>query len=186
MPAIFLSPSTQDKNIGADGITEKERMRALASALAKVLEAKGYQIFISAPDSSLTQAIRESAARLIPRQGDIHLALHSNAAPKPGTATGMEAWVFSRGGKGDRLGGEILRSLRTVLDLPVRAARDGGLCKVIGADGPKLYEISHTTAPAALIELFFHDNMKDVRMFTSRWPMVVQALADGIDSYYGR
>lgn len=161
-------------------------MRALAEALAAVLRAKGYRVFLSAAHYTLRQAIRESIGLLVPRLGDVHLALHSNAAPVPGTASGMEAWVYARGGRGDRLGSCLLPRLRKVLDLPLRLAKDGGLCKVAGVDGPPLAELRRTTAPAVLLELFFHDNPRDVKEYCAKWPRVVQALAEGIDDYYGR
>lgn len=186
MPAIYLSPSTQSHNVGVDGVTEKERMRALAECLAPVLRARGYRVFLSPPHYTLGQAIRDSIARLVPRLGDVHLALHSNAAPIPGTASGMEAWVYARGGRGDRLGRFLLVRLREALDLPLRTAKDGGLCKVSGIDGPRLAELRRTTAPAVLLELFFHDNPNDVKEYCAKWPRVVEALAEGIDDYYGR
>ncbi|NLG84196.1 MAG: N-acetylmuramoyl-L-alanine amidase [Firmicutes bacterium] len=184
MPAVYLSPSTQSANIGVDGISEKDRMRTLAEALAPVLKAKGYRVFLSAPHYTLLVAIRESVSLLVPRLGDVHLALHSNAAPVPGTASGIEAWVYARGGRGDRLGTCVLARLRRVLTLPLRVAKDGGLCKVAGVDGPSLVELRRTTAPAVLLELFFHDNPRDVKEYLAKWPHVVQALADGIDDYY--
>lgn len=186
MPSIYLSPSTQDRNIGVDGVSEKDRMRALAVSLAQLLRAQGYRVYLSLPGYTLGKAIRDSLAKLLPRLGDVHIALHSNAAPKPGTGTGTEAWVYPRGGQGDRLGQAMLRAIVPVLTLPLRPARDGGLCKVAGLDGMRLAEVCRMRAPAVLLELFFHDNPRDLRTFAVKRPRLLTAMVAGVNQYYGR
>ena len=78
MPIIYLSPSTQENNFYVSGGTEEEWMNRLADAMVPYLDASGIQYVRNTPEMTAAAAIRAS------NEGnyDLHLALHSNAAPE--------------------------------------------------------------------------------------------------------
>ena len=78
MPIIYLSPSTQENNFYVSGGTEEEWMNRLADAMVPYLDASGIQYVRNTPAMTAASSIRAS------NEGnyDLHLALHSNAAPE--------------------------------------------------------------------------------------------------------
>ena len=78
MPRIYLSPSLQEGNPTVLGISEEELMNRVADAMEPYLRSSGIEFTRNRPDMTLSQVIAES------NQGnyDLHLALHSNAAPE--------------------------------------------------------------------------------------------------------
>ena len=78
MPVIYLSPSTQENNLYVSGGTEEEWMNRLADAMVPYLTASGIQYVRNTPDMTAASSIRASNAGNF----DLHLALHSNAAPE--------------------------------------------------------------------------------------------------------
>lgn len=78
MPSIYLSPSLQEFNEYYDKSgSEEYYMNLIADAMEPYLEASDISFVRNSPDMTLTQVIRESNAG----NYDLHLALHSNAAP---------------------------------------------------------------------------------------------------------
>ena len=78
MPIIYLSPSTQENNFYVSGGTEEEWMNRLADAMEPYLTASGIRYSRNTPDMTAASSIRASNAG----NYDLHLALHSNAAPE--------------------------------------------------------------------------------------------------------
>ena len=78
MPIIYLSPSTQENNLYVNGGTEEEWMNRLADAMEPYLTASGIRYSRNTPDMTAASSIRASNAG----NYDLHLALHSNAAPE--------------------------------------------------------------------------------------------------------
>ena len=78
MPKIYLSPSTQEANLYVDGGTEEEVMNKLADAVEPYLNSNGIRYRRNTPQMTAASSIKES------NEGDydLHLALHSNAAPE--------------------------------------------------------------------------------------------------------
>lgn len=77
MPIIYLSPSTQENNMYVTGGSEEQWMNRLADAMVPYLDASGIQYTRNTPDMTAVSSIRASNAGTY----DLHLALHSNAAP---------------------------------------------------------------------------------------------------------
>ena len=79
MPSIFLSPSAQEYNPYYDNSgSEEYYMNLIADAMEPYLDASGISFTRNNPNNTLSQIIRESNAGTY----DLHLALHSNAAPE--------------------------------------------------------------------------------------------------------
>lgn len=77
MPSIYLSPSLQPYNKYVNGGDEQYYMNLIADAMEPYLRASGITFSRNTPGTSLGQAIRDSNEGYY----DLHLALHSNAAP---------------------------------------------------------------------------------------------------------
>lgn len=77
MPSVFISPSTQEFNPYVDGGNEEYYMNLVADEMIPYLVASGITVGRNNPNESLRQAINLSNAG----NYDLHLALHSNAAP---------------------------------------------------------------------------------------------------------
>ena len=79
MPIIYLSPSTQERNMYVTGSgSEEYNMNLLADALVPYLVSNGIQYTRNTPDMTAGSSVRQA------NQGyyDFYLALHSNAAPE--------------------------------------------------------------------------------------------------------
>ncbi len=77
MPIIYLSPSTQEKNMYVTGTGSEEYwMNRLADAMIPYLNSCGIRYTRNTPDMTAGSSIRQA------NQGwyDFYLALHSNAA----------------------------------------------------------------------------------------------------------
>ncbi|HEY5582939.1 MAG TPA: N-acetylmuramoyl-L-alanine amidase, partial [Ruminiclostridium sp.] len=76
MYKIYLSPSTQEKNIGANNYgTEEARMNQIADILQAILVKRGYEVFRNKPTMTLKEVVINSDLKEV----DLHLAIHSNA-----------------------------------------------------------------------------------------------------------
>ena len=101
MPIIYLSPSTQEYNLYADGLgTEEEWMNQLADAMEPLLYASGIRFSRNTPDMTAASSIRDSNAG----NYDLHLALHSNASgpEEAGENQGIIAFYFPGSARGMR------------------------------------------------------------------------------------
>ena len=77
MPKIFLSPSTQEWNQYATSGNEELYMNYLADRMEPYLRSSGISFVRNDPARNVNGAIQDSNAAYY----DVHLALHSNAAP---------------------------------------------------------------------------------------------------------
>lgn len=99
MPSIFLSPSAQEYNPYYDNSgSEEYYMNLIADAMEPYLDASGISFTRNNPNNTLSQIIRESNAGTY----DLHLALHSNAAPEylAGQLTGPDFYYYTRSSAG--------------------------------------------------------------------------------------
>jgi N-acetylmuramoyl-L-alanine amidase len=178
---LYLSASTQEKNIGIDGISEEARMQQLAQDIFKHEKMACILVKLNRPEMTLMQVVKDSNDW----RPDFHLALHSNAMPRPGTATGLEALIHNDSIGGSKMADIILPKLFALTALPVRRGKER-LAKEAEIDTEtKIAEVDKTNAPACLIELFFHDNRKDLVVFKAKYDLIVEALVDGILEYFG-
>ena len=95
MPSVYLSPSLQEYNPYVDGGNEEYYMNLIADAMEPYLKASGIDFRRNDPDMTLSQAIADSNKG----NHDLHLAIHSNAAPEgsAGRYTGADIYYYPTG-----------------------------------------------------------------------------------------
>ena len=147
MPIIYLSPSTQENNQFVTGGTEEQYMNLLADKLVPYLDASGIRYVRNTPEMTAVSSIAASNAG----RYDLHLALHSNAAPpgRYGSARGSLVFYYPGSAQGQRAAEIIADGLKAIYPLPnlVRAQPT----TAIG-------EVRRVRAPSVFLELAFHDN----------------------------
>ncbi len=174
MPNIYLSPSTQEKNLYVNGGTEEEWMNRLADALEPYLTASGIRFSRNTPQMTAGSSIRASNAG----QYDLHLALHSNAAPEGlyGQKRGIIVFYYPGSTQGKRAATRVADNLKPIYPLPndVRAEPS----TTIG-------EVRQPRAPSVFIELGYHDNVDDAVWIKNNIDSSARAIAMALTEYFG-
>lgn len=173
MATIYLSASTQETNVGAGSYgTEEIRMQFLADMTKDYMTAGRGSITVYRNNGamSLSNTIADSNAK----NPDVHLALHSNA----GGAQGTEVYYHYKG-SGKPLAEAVYNAVAPLTCAPDRGVHADNTLYTNG-----LAELRETTAPAALIEIMFHDNLNDVNDYLSKVNSIALALAKAIYSYF--
>lgn len=121
MPIIYLSPSTQENNLYVNGGTEEEWMNRLADAMEPYLTASGIRYSRNTPDMTAASSIRASNAG----NYDLHLALHSNAAPEGqyGQIRGILVFYYPGSVQGQRAATLVADGLKTSIHCPTGYGR---------------------------------------------------------------
>ena len=104
---------------------------------------------------------------------DYFISLHTNASSIP-TATGVEAFAFSRESPAFALGEDILSSLSAATGLRNRGmqVRNG------------LYVVRKTAMPSVLVELGFITNPNDARLMSEQPQLFADGIYRGILNYF--
>lgn len=174
MPVIYLSPSTQEGNMYVTGGSEEYYMNLIADAMEPYLRSSGIQYTRNDRSMSAAAAIAQS------NRGnyDLHVALHSNAAPEGqyGEYRGVDVYYSPRSVRGRRAADIFVRNLKSIYPLPgkVRAVPT----TVIG-------EVTQTRAPAVFLELGYHDNREDADWVTQNIQGIAQNLVLSLCEYFG-
>lgn len=175
MPSIYLSPSLQEFNEYYDKSgSEEYYMNLIADAMEPYLEASDISFVRNSPDMTLTQVIRESNAGNF----DLHLALHSNAAPDylSGQLTGPDFYYFTRSVRGKRAATVLADNYMKIYPDP---------SKVTIMPTTSLAEVTRTRAPAVLAELAYHDNPEDAEWIKNNINAIAKNLVEGLTIYFG-
>ncbi|MEG2144190.1 MAG: N-acetylmuramoyl-L-alanine amidase, partial [Oscillospiraceae bacterium] len=116
MPKIYLSPSTQEFNNFVTGESEEYYMNLLADALVPYLYANGISYVRNTKDMTALDNIKASNSK----DYDLHLALHSNAAPKgeEGKRQGTEVYYFPYSYRGERMADIIAENFSNIYPHP--------------------------------------------------------------------
>lgn len=176
MKTVYLSPSTQDKNIGyADYGTEEIRMNQIADEVQKVLKEHRVIVYRNNLEMTLKDIVKDSNSK----KPDIHFAIHSNACN--GVSRGCEIFCHKFGGNGEKLAKAVYSEIEPLTPTKDRGIKEGA--NRFGKDKP-LYETAYTFAPAALVEVAFHDNPKDAEWIISNITSIGIAIAKGILNYF--
>ena len=127
MPIIYLSPSTQEWNYYVNGGTEEEYMNLLADKMVPYLDASGIRYDRNTPSMTAADSIAASNAGNF----DLHLALHSNAAPEGqyGTSRGSIAFYYPGSIQGKWAADIIANNLRSIYPLPDKVRAGIGVRK---------------------------------------------------------
>lgn len=162
---VYVSPSTQEHNIGTGNYgTEEKRMNQIADVVVQLLQFNKFEVFRNSPEMTLSEAISDSNKK----KPDIHFAIHSNA----GGGRGGE--VFYTSDKGKVLAAAVFKYL-----VPLTPATDRGIKFT-----DNLAELNKTTAPAALVEVSFHDNPQDAEFIMANINNLGECVAHGICDYF--
>ena len=174
MPIIYLSPSTQEKNLYVTGGSEEYWMNLLADELEPWLTSSGVRYVRNTPQMTAASSIAASNAGYY----DLHLALHSNAAPEGqyGTARGVIAFYSPNSTQGRKAAVLIAENLRSIYPLPN---------KVKTETTTYLGEVTRTKAPAVLVEIAYHDNRDDANWITENLERIAEKLALSVTEYFG-
>lgn len=150
MPSVYLSPSTQEYNQFAGGGTEEYYANLITDAMIPYLRASGITFSRNNPGGTVTNSIADSNAG----NYDLHLAIHSNAAPPrlSGTIKGPNVYYYRDSDRGRRDAEIIANNLKMIYP-------DPSLVTVVPTT--TLAELRRTKAPAVLVEVAYHDNPQD-------------------------
>ena len=174
MPSIFLSPSAQEYNSYYDNSgSEEYYMNLIADAMEPYLDASGITFTRNNPNNTLSQIIRESNAG----NYDLHLALHSNAAPEylAGRLTGADFYYYTRSSAGRNAATVLADNYRKLYPDP---------SKVAIMPTSALAEVTRTKAPAVLAELAYHDNPTDAEWLKNNIRPIARNLVQGLTQYF--
>jgi len=163
---IYISPSTQEHNLGVAGYgTEEKEMNLIADYTVSALKRAGQTVYRNLPTMTLAQAVADSNSKKV----DLHFAIHSNA----GGARGCE--VFETSDKGKKLASCVYKYLSALTPVTDRGVKPT----------EHLYELNKTNVPAALAEVSFHDNIEDSKWIQANRKPIGEAIAKGILEYLG-
>jgi len=176
MAIVYLSASNQPLNIGVGNYTnEEKRMHELKKLIEKeLLNYDEIKVYTNEIGWTLKQSVSNSNSK----KPTIHVALHSNAGKKDSDGTEVFFNHKDPNGKGNKLAKCINKYLS-----PISPGTDKGVLP----DNyyyDFMYEIQYTTAPATLIENFYHSNKIEVDHFLSNMDLYAKAIVKGILEYF--
>lgn len=174
MPIIYLSPSTQENNIYVNGGTEEQYMNLLADRMILYLTASGIRYTRNTPEMSAVSSIAASNTG----NYDLHLALHSNAAPEDryGTVRGSIVFYYPGSTKGKRAAEIFANNLRAIYPLPD---------KVRAEPTTAIGEVRRVRAPSVFLELAYHDNPDDAAWIKNNLDEIARNLVLSLTEYFG-
>lgn len=174
MPKIYLSPSTQENNLYVNGGTEEEWMNRLADDMEPYLTASGIQFTRNTTDMTAASSIIASNAG----RYDLHLALHSNAAPdgQYGQIRGIIVFYYPASAKGRRAANITADNLKTIYPLPNNVRAEGTT---------SIGEVRRVRAPSVFLELGYHDNPDDATWVKNNIEPIARNLVLSLTEYFG-
>ena len=173
MPIIYLSPSTQENNLYVSGGSEEYWMNRLADDMVPFLDSSGIQYSRNTPDMTAASSIAAS------NRGnyDLHLALHSNAAPEGqyGQVRGVLVFYYPGSVEGRRAAEIFTENLKKIYPIPslVRAEPT----TTIG-------EVRRVRAPSVFLELGYHDNPDDAAWVKNNLDPIARSIVLGLTEYF--
>jgi N-acetylmuramoyl-L-alanine amidase len=168
MPRIYLSPSTQEHNIGIiPNYIEEVEMNQIADLMVPLLKFNGFEVLRNKPTMNHIQCKDESNALKV----DYHFALHSNAGGGEGTV----AYITGLNEAGSRITKAIYKKVAAI-----SPAADRGVRITTG-----LTEVIKTDAPAGLLEVAFHDDLEDAEWIRENHEEIAEAIVEGMCEGFG-
>ena len=173
----------QNPNAGAEGngLREQDIVFRIGILLAdRLRQNPNFEVRLSRPTAetqigtSNTTSLRARVADANEWGADYFLSLHTNAS-EIASATGSEAFAFSRSSPAFDLGEDILAALSTATGL-----RNRGMQVRSG-----LYVLRKTAMPSVLIELGFITNPNDARLMSEQPELFADGIYNGIIEYFG-
>ena len=182
---IYIDQGHNPKNPNAgaegNGLREQDIVFAVGIRLAELLRSNpNFEVRLSRPTAD-TQIGSSNSTSLRLRVEDANswgadwfLSLHTNAATQP-SATGSEAFVYSKPSAAENLAEDILESMSNYTGL-----RDRGVFARTG-----LYVLRRTQMPAILLELGFITNANDAALMSEQPELFARGIYEGILNYFG-
>lgn len=171
----------QNPNAGAEGsgLREQDIVFRVGIELAELLRANGnFEVRLSRPTAdtqigtSNTTSLRLRVAEANEWGADYFISIHTNASSIP-SATGSEAFAYSRPSAAFSLGEDILENLSETTGLRNRGMQVR----------TNLYVLRKTAMPAVLVELGFITNPSDAALMNNRPDLFAQGIYQGIVEY---
>ena len=174
MPTVYLSPSLQEWNPYVDGGNEEYYMNLIADAMEPYLRASGIDFKRNSPEMTLRQAIADSNSG----NYNLHLAIHSNASGEnsAGMNRGVEVYYYPNSAKGQSFADTLATNFSDLYPIPE---------KVRTIPTTTLGELRLTRAPAALIEVAYHDNLQDARWIRDNINAIAKNLSKSVAEALG-
>jgi len=149
-------------------------MNRLADELEPWLRAGGIRWRRNTPQMTAASSIRQSNAGAY----DLHLALHSNAAPEGryGTARGSIVFYYPGSAQGRRAAEIMAKNLRNIYPLPDLVRTEAST---------RIGELRLTRAPSVFLELAFHDNTDDAAWLKANIDAIARNLVLSLTEYFG-
>ena len=156
------------------GGSEEYYMNLIADAMIPYLLSSGIQYTRNSPGMTASQAIAQSNSG----NYDLHLALHSNAAPEGqyGTYTGVDVYYSPISTRGRRAADIFVRNLKSIYPNP---------SKVRAITTTTIGEVTQTRAPAVFLELGYHDNVGDANWVADNIERIARNLVLSLTEYFG-
>ena len=182
---IYIDQGHNPKNPNAgaegNGLREQDIVFAVGIRLAELLRSNpNFEVRLSRPTAD-TQIGSSNSTSLRLRVEDANswgadwfLSLHTNAATQP-SATGSEAFVYSKPSAAAELAEDILQSMSNYTGL-----RNRGVFSRTG-----LYVLRRTQMPAILLELGFITNANDAALMSEQPELFARGIYEGILNYFG-
>ncbi|MBE6008109.1 MAG: N-acetylmuramoyl-L-alanine amidase [Lachnospiraceae bacterium] len=173
MANIYLSPSLQEFNEYLSGGSEEYYMNLIADAMEPYLLANNIDFTRNRPEQTLTEVINESNSGTY----DLHLALHSNAAPEnlKGELSGPDIYYFEDSEDGRRFAEILEEKLEEIYP-------DPELVDIIPTR--TLRELRRTSAPSALVEIAYHDNAEDEQWIKNNIDPIAKAITEALAEFF--
>ena len=174
MPRVFLSPSTQEWNPYNGGGNEEQYMNLIADRMEPFLRASGISFVRNDPDRNVGGAIEDSNAQ----EFEVHLALHSNAAPESlaGMLRGIDVYYSPYSTWSEKLAVIIANNFKSIYPLP-------NLTRAVQTT--TLAEVNRTRAVAVLVEIGYHDNAEDANWIRGNLDSIAANLVESLCDYFG-
>lgn len=149
-------------------------MNLIADAMEPYLTSSGIEYVRNTPDMTAASSIRASNAGNF----DVHLALHSNAAPPSlaGQLRGTDVYFYPASERSQRLADLIAANLRWLYPDPD---------KVRALPTTSIGEVTRTRAPAVLIEFAYHDNPEDAEWIRANIDAIARNVVLSLTEYFG-
>ena len=171
----------RNPNAGAEGsgLREQDIVFRVGIDLAELLRSDpNFEVRLSRPTAetqigtSNSTSLRLRVADANAWGADYFISLHANAS-EIASATGSEAFAYSRPSAAFSLGEDILEGLNETTGL-----RNRGMQVRTG-----LYVLRKTAMPAVLVELGFITNAEDARLMSTRPDLFAEGIYRGILAY---
>ena len=174
MASVFLSPSTQEYNPFVTGNNEEYYANLIADAMEPYLRASGITFGRNDPSGTVSTSINLSNSG----NYDLHLAIHSNAAPESlsGMIRGSDVYYYRDSARGKRAAEIFANNLKLIYPNPSLVA---------AVPTTTLVEVRRTRAVAILVEIAYHDNVEDANWIINNIEEIAENLALSVADYLG-